>query len=140
MHQRDLLRDQIEQAGKVLAKALYMFLGLSDKHQPTQAMQLSQQVLKEGLDLDLDALLALDKAKLKAYLVSRKLIDQHLEVLSQYLRAIALQANASEDPETKLYLEKAIDLLDIADEVSGMLSFERIHHKLEIEKLLIPLK
>ncbi|MEM6524269.1 MAG: hypothetical protein AAF693_10770 [Bacteroidota bacterium] len=41
MEQRDLLRDQIEQVGKVLAKLLSDFPGLKSKGEAFQGMQIT---------------------------------------------------------------------------------------------------
>lgn len=134
MEQRDLLKDQIEQAGKVLAKILGDFLGLKSQGNVEQAIEISNECFQSELDIDIKKLVVLDKSELKKYLKTRKLTYVHLETLSEYLAEIG--KSKATKVEVELYLKKAIELLEYADEISKSMSFERISKKTEIEDVL----
>ena len=86
MEQRDLLKDQIEQLGKVLAKILSDFLGLKSNGNVTQGIEISNESLQSELDIDIEKIIALNKTELEEYVRNRKLTESHLELLSEYLK------------------------------------------------------
>lgn len=132
MEQRDLLKDQIEQLGKVLAQVLSNFLGLKSDGKASLGIEQSNHQLKDKLDLDIKELLTLSNEVLKDYLVQRHFNAEHLESLAEYLKQIAI----NESPANSNYLSKAIELLDIADEISNSISFDRINQKNVLKALL----
>lgn len=135
MEQRDLLKDQIEQLGKVLAKLLAGFLGLKEEGKASQGIAVINEQMKGKLDLDILLIARLGKAELKTYLQDRQLRGEHIETLSDYFKEMGLSAVNTAPSESKIWLQKAIDLLDVADEVSGTLSFERIQRKAKMKQL-----
>ena len=56
MEQRDLLKDQIEQLGKVLAKILPDFLGLKSEGQISQGIEITNHRLRSELDIEIEEL------------------------------------------------------------------------------------
>lgn len=133
MEQRDLLKDQIEQLGKVLAKILSDFLGFKSDGNVAQGIEISNERLQAELDIDIKKLVLLDKSELKEYLNSRKLKDVHLETLSEYLTEIGKTKTTKVDID--LYLKKAIELLDYADETTKTISFDRVNKERKIEMI-----
>ena len=75
MEQRDLVKDQIEQLGKVLG-------------QIDQGIEVTNRQLKSELSINIDVLVAASKNDLKKYMVERKMATRHVESLSEYLREI----------------------------------------------------
>jgi len=136
MEQRDLLKDQIEQLGKVLAEILSDFLGLKSKGSINEGIKISKERLQSELDIDIEKLITLNKTKLKEYVKNLKLSEGHLEILSEYLKEMGMVKNRANIGEAKLCLEKALELLDVADEISNTLSFDRINKKTKIENML----
>lgn len=134
MEQRDILKDQIEQLGRVLGQILSDFLKIKSKGDVEQGMEISNQRLQSELDIDIEKLISLSNDGLKEYLNTRKLNESHLEILSEYL--IEHGKAKTSKIEQELYFTKAIKLLDIADEVSKTVSFERMNKKDEIENVL----
>lgn len=133
MEQRDLLKDQIEQLGKVLANILSDLLGLKSKGQTSQGIEATNQRLQGELDIDIEKITTLTKKELKDYLKNRHLRAEHLEILSECLKEIGKGKIEENKKDAKMKLEKAIELLDIADEISKTMSFDRINKKKEIE-------
>jgi len=136
MEQRDLIKDQIEQLGKVLGKILSGFLGLKSSGETSVGIEISNEQLKNELDIDLSQLLELDKYDLKKYLTSRKLSAEHIEILSKYLEEIGLRKLTENKIEADKYLSKTLILLELVDEISKEMSFERINRKSRIENAL----
>ena len=136
MEQRDLLKDQIEQLGKVLAKIMSDFLGLKSVGNVPQGIEISNERLQSELDISIVKLMSLNKNELKDYFNSRKLTEAHLEVLSEYLKEIGIEKTQTNKAEAALYLERAIELLDIADEMTKTMTLNRINTKNNIKNLL----
>ena len=136
MEQRDLLKDQIEQLGRVLGKMLADFLGLKSESQISEAIEITNQRLQDELDIDVDKLTTLNKTELMDYLLDRKLKAEHLEILSEYMKEIGIEALKANKDNARIWLGKAIELIDIADETSRTMSFDRMNEKTRIENLL----
>jgi len=136
METRDLVKDQIEQLGRVLGKIIADFLGLKSKGEVTQAIEISKKQLKNELDIDIDKLIGLPKNDLKKYLIDHKLAGEHVELIAYYLINITESNILTGKQETKKYLEKVLVLYDIADELSQTISFDRINKKSKIENVL----
>jgi len=132
MEHRDCLKNQIEQLGKVLSKILSDFLGFKSKGNIAQGIEISNERFQSELDIDIEKIITLDKTELKEYLNNCKMAEPHFEVLSEYLTEIGMEKIEANKGEAELYLKKAIELLDIIDEISKIMSFERINKKTKI--------
>jgi hypothetical protein len=136
MEQRDFLKDQIEQMGRVLAKIFSDFLGFRAKGQIFQGIEIMNHRLQSGLDIEIEKLNTFTKNELNNYLQRRQLTAEHIEILSECLKEIGKGELKRNKEEAKISLEKAIELLDIADEISNTMSFDRIKKKDEIKNVL----
>lgn len=136
MEQRDLIKDQIEQLGRVLGKILSDFLGLKSKGRVSQAIELSNEQLKTQLDIDLDEVISLESEQLEEYLVSKKLTAENIEILSDYLSEMGRSQMEMNQQNAKRVLTKAIELLNIADKTSKTICFNRINKRNNIENSL----
>lgn len=136
MEHRDLLKDQIEQLGKVLAEILSDFLRLKSNNNVAQGIEISNEHLQSELDIDIKKLLTLNKTELAEYLKNRRFTEDHLETLSEYLKEVGIAKTKIHKKEAQLCLVKAIELLEIADEVSKTMSFDRINKSNEIKNML----
>jgi hypothetical protein len=65
MEQRDLLKDQIEQLGKVLAKVLADIIGFKGQGQAVEGIQKTNEALQEEADINIESLLNLKRRILK---------------------------------------------------------------------------
>lgn len=134
MQQRDFLKDQIEEMSRVLGQILADFMGLKSNGQAARGIEQANMQLKSQLDLDVQTISHLDKEDLKAYVSEKNLTSAHLETLSEYFREVGT-AKTNKD-EAKHDLQKASDLLDIADQLSETMSFSRLSKKQKIDALL----
>lgn len=136
MEQRDLLKDQIEQLGKVLTKILSSFLGLKSSSSLARRVEISNQRLQSELDIDIEKLITLNKTELAENVKNRRLTEGHLETLSEYLKEVGIAKTEINKNEAQLCLKKAIELLDVADEISKTMSFDRINKKSKLKNVL----
>ena len=135
MEQRDLVKDQIEQLGKALGKILANFLGLRISGQIEQGIEATNKQLKTELDIDIAEVIILSKAELKTYLVERKMAIGHFDTLGEYLKEIGNHQMSYDKNKAKIYLQKSLELLDLEDEISNTISFERQKLKSKIESI-----
>lgn len=132
MEQRDLLKDQIEQLGRVLGKILADFLGLKTDASVAESIKIcNEQLHKEG-NIDVPLLLSLNKEESRNFIIEHHLTPEHIELFVQYLKAIA----EKQPQHAEKILIKALQLLEITDEDSKAFSWNRSLQKKEIEKLL----
>ena len=125
MEQRDIIKDQIEQLVK-----------LKSIGKGSEGIIVSNEQLKSELDLSIHDLITLSKPALKKYLEDRRLTSGHFETLAKYLKEIGEDAAGNDKPKAMLYFTKSIELLDLEDEITEVLSYDRLQLKLEIEALI----
>lgn len=133
MLKRDFLLAQIEQISKVLSKILSDFLGLKSGGDMDQGIELMQEQLKAELDIDLEVLITLSKEEMKSYLLERKMANNHFEKLAEYLKEIGMRNSTNDREKANNYLKKALELIDLEDELYETMSFSRMKLRKEIE-------
>ncbi len=136
MEQRDLIKDQIEQLGKVLGKLLADFLKMKSTGNVSQGIEIVDQQLDSTLDLSLEAVLTRPKRELKEHFLNRNTTAEQLETLSDLLKAVGESKLEHHPGEARNLLLKAGELLDIADEITATASFIRMDKKGIIDALL----
>ncbi|MFT4738119.1 MAG: hypothetical protein ACI8QD_001506 [Cyclobacteriaceae bacterium] len=136
MEHRDLIKDEIEQLSKVLGKILSDLLGLKSNGQIEQGISITNSQLKTNLNIDIEDLLTLSKDEMKKQLVEQKMAVGHFEILAKYLKEIGESKMSNDGITAKSFLTRSLELLDLEDEVSNTLSFERYGLKSKIETML----
>ena len=129
MEKRDLIQAEIEKLGFFLQRLLANFLNGNSAGNSIEAFDLVTNELKNELDFDLPLFVSLSNDEMKKYLSNFKFNEQHLEKLADLL---------AEMNTSKIYLTRAIEVLDWADELSNSFSFERNSKKIKIQQLLNP--
>ena len=127
MEKRDLIQAEIEKLGFFLQRLLANFLNGNSAENSIEAVDLVTNELKNELDFDLPFFVSLSNDEMKKYLSNFKFNEQHLEKLADLL----VEMNSS-----KAYLIRALELLDLVDEISNSFSFERNNKKIKIQQLL----
>ncbi|MEM9858735.1 MAG: hypothetical protein AAF843_15355 [Bacteroidota bacterium] len=130
MERRDVLKDQIEQLGRVLGKMIAKLLKLKDHEISPSALNDLEQELQDELDLNIDDLLALNDQAVENFLKERKFHWSHFIALSEYLHEAGQIVRGEDAVKAHLYFEKALALLELTDQVTKTISLER-----EIKKL-----
>jgi hypothetical protein len=126
--------------GKVLAEAVQVLLSLKSKGRVTAGIEVSKDQLHDQLDIDVESMMSLNKHDSQHYLKKRNLKAGHIETLSTYFSELGKTGMDNHNQEKSLRLHKAMELLDISDEISGAMSFEREEKRREIEKLISSLE
>lgn len=134
MQQRDLLKEQIEQLSKVLAQVLANFLGLASSSTVNQAILISNKSLTDKAGIDIETLIYYNKTRLKTELSQLNFTDTHFELLADYLTTVG--KSSSNNTLANQYFQTALALLDITDELSATMSFERMNKMNTIRTLL----
>ena len=127
MEKRDLIKAEIEKLGFFLQRLLANFLNGNSAGNSIEAVDLVTNELKNELDFDLPLFVSLSNDEMKKYLSNFKFNEQHLEKLADLL---------AEMNTSKIYLTRALELLDLVDEISNSFSFERNNKKIKIQQLL----
>jgi 1-deoxy-D-xylulose 5-phosphate reductoisomerase len=119
-----------------LAKALSDFLELKSKGQLSRGIEMTQNRLQTELNIDIEKLSSSSKDELKNFTNKRQLKARHLEILCDFFKETGTATAQTNITKAKKYLEKSIEFLDIANEISKTISFERMNKKAEAEKAL----
>ena len=136
MERRDILKDEIEQLGKVLGHILATFMGLSSKGKVSEGIEEVSNQLKDQLNLDFEKILQLSGNELLDYLKQWNITSEHLEMLSNLLVESGRAGLENCEEEAVLRIQKALELLDLADVLTKTVSLERESHKSGIQQLL----
>ena len=136
MEQRDLIKDQIEQLGKVLGKILSDFLGLKAQGKVAQGIEISNENLKSELDLDIEIILSLNGQELSEYLKDKKLTSEHIEKLIDFIAEIGEHTMLTDKNQAIRIFKKILEMYKIVNAISNAYSFERIHKEEKIKNVL----
>ena len=136
MEQRDYLKDHIEQLGKVLGEIMAKFMGYKSDGQAALGMEIANKQLSRQLDIDVEKLTAMNKEEIRDYLVNKNLTPEYFEKLSDYLKETGESTIGENKTDAIKKLDKAYELLEIADEISKSMSFTRASKKTELENIL----
>lgn len=127
MEKRDLIQAEIEKLGYFLQRLLANFLNGNSTENSIEAADLVTNEFKNELDFDLPYFVSLSNIEMKKYLSNFNFNEHHLEKLADLL----IEMNSS-----KKHLTKALELLDLVDEISNSYSFERNNKKIKIQQFL----
>ena len=127
MQQRDILKDQIEQAGKVLGKILADFLNLKSNTNETLAFETAKEELKIQMDVDMELLFSLNVLELRSYFAERNFSTHHMEQLADFLSG--LKDNSQNQ-------KLALRLLTLIDDISETLDLGRLQKQEQLKRVL----
>lgn len=139
MEKRDYLMHQIEQMGKVLAQVVATFLRLKSKGKVEEGIHTSNEQLQTELDIDMESLAGLDKTALKDFFADRKFTSAHLKTFSNYMEEVGKSIVVQQPERGIRFLKMAIQILELADEMTGTFSFERMQRIENLKKELAEL-
>lgn len=124
MQQRDYLKDQIEQLGKVLAQLFAKVVGYEGEALSPSVSDELQQVFSEELDFDLEKALELDGSAFKQELLDGRWHDTHLESFAKTL--LALSKTDTSTTNRRNHLEKALIVMEVIEVQSRSISFQQM--------------
>jgi hypothetical protein len=132
----DPSQKQIEEIGKNLNRIITKFLEIELMKDPDFEIVKANQELKDDLDIDLEKISLYGVAEIHTYLSDRKLTAKHIELIAEYVEAIAKLKLTTDENTAKAGFSKAIELLTVADDISQSLSLERMRKKKEMNAYL----
>ena len=134
MERRDLIKDQIEQLGRVLGAIVARFLGTKAEGNVAQGVEIANESLRSQLDLDMDLIITLNTPELREYLAQRNLNSEHLETLADYL--IAWAESATNPEKARRLYQTVLRLYDVISAQSNTYSLERFDKEQRIRALI----
>lgn len=138
MIQRDLLKDQIEQAGKVLARMIDLFFHYKSEGNILEGIQNLQTSLESELNINLENWLGLGPENLYKELESSLLNDASLENISELVLEIG---RMKVDKELSIqYFTLALSILNFVSDRSQLFSISRQQKLNGIDNLISEFK
>ena len=136
MERRDLIKDQIEQLGKVLGTIIAGFFGLKSQGKVEQGIEISNEKFKEEMDIDINKILRIEYSDLSIYLSNLKLSPEQFEKLIDYIIEIGEYTLNTNKKKGINILERVLEMYTILDTKSNTYSFTRIKKEKRIKDLL----
>lgn len=136
MQQRDIIKDQIEQAGRVVSNILARAIGIGSPGDINLVIIQAQKQFNEALDIDLDLMLKLKPEEVPAYLESKQFPVEQYERLAEYFAEIGTRFHGLEDAKSSNYLRAALVIMERVDDFTQVFSIEKLNRKNRIKKLL----
>jgi|DEB19_MinimDraft_2_1074335.scaffolds.fasta_scaffold80223_1 hypothetical protein len=127
MEERDYFKKQIDLIGKVLGKLLADLIGAKSSEGLKGGIEITNQILKDELDLDIDFLIAVPRDKIIDFLkIEKGLSDENLESIAEILIVNLRNSdnNIEEINRTNLY-EKCLKIYEHIEKSDKTYSFER---------------
>jgi len=126
MLQRDVVKDQIEQLGKVLAQITSKFMDINSAGFIVEAIEETSNSLEGELDLNLTELLSMDESSLSLLFKNQIWTDNQLDQLAELLILIGSELKESGRDGGETYYSTAINMLYIANDYSETFSLSRM--------------
>ena len=136
MERRDLIKDQIEQLGKVLGTIIAGFFGLKSQGKVEQGIEITNEKFKEEMDIDINKILRIEYSDLSIYLSNLKLSPEQFEKLIDYIIEIGEYTLNTDKKKGINILERVLEMYTILDVKSNTYSFTRIKKEKRIKDLL----
>ncbi len=123
LEQKDYIKKQIDQLGKVLGKLLFDLIGVNQSGKVADGVEISNEILKKELGIDLDKLLSIPNQCFVQILTNEfKFSNESLNYLAKVL--FYLSENQSEEMKEKL-LEKTLIIYHFLEFNEEVYSIER---------------
>jgi hypothetical protein len=140
MEERDYFKRQIDLLGKVLGKLLADLIGKKNDEGFTRGIEITNQVLKDELNIDIPFLISIPKDKIIDFLkIEKGLNDENLELIAEIL-ILNLEKNLDNKIEEinrlNLY-EKCLEVYEYIEKSNKTYSFERNMRIKNIRSLIV---
>ncbi len=136
MERRDILKDEIERLGRALGKIIAEFFNQKKEGKVALGIETTNQQLVTQLDLDIDKLVNLENSDLGPYLSEKKFTHDHIELLVDYIIAMADHAHNLNPHRAITLYERALELYVLATRQSKIYPFERSIKEEQVRKKL----
>ena len=136
MERRDILKEQIEQMGKLLGKLLATFLRLKSQASLSTAIDSSQQQMKDEAGIDVESMLEMKPETLSQFLKGSQFTDRHLEIVAEYFASVGKAKLEQQERDGITYLQKSIAILEHIELSTRTASLTRIETKQDLQNLI----
>ncbi len=133
MEQQDYLKRQIDQLGQMLVKLFSDLLGLKNLGQISVGIELTNKILKTGLDYDIQELMDLPTSEFVDSLLAKKNLNNHS--LNKLVGILLLIADNHQGDNKKLY-EKCLAIYEYLEKAENVYSIARQAEMKRIKSLL----
>lgn len=132
MEQKDYLKRQIDEAGRVLGKVIAYITGLDNPENVKEGIEKADQDLNRGLDMGFDELIGASKDQFIDKLVNKEhLHTENFEDLAELLSELGDRYSELNNIENARNLyEKALLIYEYLEEAGSTFSFTR-HAKMD---------
>lgn len=125
MEQRDYLKRQIDQLGKVLGKVIADLLGLRQGNASLKGVEIVSQAFKDEIDLDLELLLSVETDDLIDFLITEKgFNEENLDKLAEILFMISNDMT-SDNPLRNSFFKRCLVIYEYLEMTQQTYSFDR---------------
>lgn len=125
MEQRDYLKRQIDQLGKVLGKVIADLLGLRQGNASLKGVEIVSQAFKDEIDLDLELLLSVETDDLIDFLITGKgFNEENLDKLAEILFMISNDMT-SDNPLRNSFFKRCLVIYEYLEMTQQTYSFDR---------------
>lgn len=137
MTQRDIIKDQIEQLGRVLGKVTAELLDLDTRGDLNDGIKLVTQQLQNEVDIDLNKLVLMSKEELKSFFANKNFESVTMDRLADLLVQLGKRNLQLHPTEVEKYFQTALKIYNLADEHSGTFCFAKAEKIKKLKRVLI---
>jgi hypothetical protein len=123
MEQRDHLQKQLDLIGKVLGKLMGILIGMKTQDKSNEGMEITQQTLKEELNIDFEEWIALPTVEFHEKLQQSKFNEDNLRALADIFSLLADKTLKNE--LRALLYQKCLSLYQYLEKTETTLSMEQ---------------
>jgi len=135
MQQRDILKDQIDQLGRVIGKVLAEFLGLKTKGDVMQGFEISNQILKQKTNISVADIEEMNEEDFLSFLDEHPFSSNSLEILGDYLSEVGHYKKGNSE-NAKRFFQHANTAYEQANHRSDEYSMQRAAKQQSLSKLI----
>lgn len=136
MTQRDIIKDQIEQLGRVLGKITAELLDLDNRGDLNDGIELATQQLQNEADIDLNKLVLMSEEELKSFFANKNFESVTMDRLADLLVQLGKRNLQLHPTEVEKYFQTALRIYNLADEHSGTFCFAKAEKVRKVEGLI----
>jgi hypothetical protein len=134
MEQQDYLKRQIDQLAQALGKMLSGIIGLKNKGQVNEGIEIAYQTLKSEIDLDIQKLVDGPNDFIDTLITEKNFNNESLEKLADILLTIA---DNRQDDNTKTLYKKCLTIYEYLEKAENVYSIDRQWKMERIKNVLI---
>lgn len=134
MEQQDYLKRQIDQLAQILGKMLSGIIGLKNKGQVSEGIEIAYQTLKSEVGLDIQKLVDGPNDFIDTLITEKNFTNESLEKLADVLLTIA---DHKQDDTTQTLYQRCLTIYEYLEKAENVYSIDRQWKIERIKNMLI---